>query len=64
MISVPFAHPHREQVDVLVELVEEGDGLDDHVVDPIHVELELGPRIGMAEPELGLGEVARLEAFE
>lgn len=39
MVAVPLAYAHREEVDVLVELVEERDGLDDHVIDPIHVEL-------------------------
>ena len=33
---------HGESVDVLVELVEETDALDDHVVHAVHVELHLG----------------------
>ena len=42
----------------------QGDGLDDHVVDAVHIELELRVRVGMAEAELRLGEVVRLQTFE
>jgi hypothetical protein len=61
VVAVPLADAHRERVYVLVELVEERGGLDDHVVDPVHVELDLGARVGVAEPELRRREVARLE---
>ena len=48
--SVPDAH--RERVEVLVQLVQERDGLDDHVVRPVHVELDLAPRrAGPRQPE-------------
>lgn len=33
---------HGEGVDVFVELVEETDALDDHIVHPVHIELHLG----------------------
>ena len=36
---------HAERVDVLVDLIEQADGLDDHVVDTMHVELDLGTRV-------------------
>ncbi len=64
VVAVPLAYAHGEEVDVLVELVEESDGLDDHVVDAVHVELYLRARVGMAEAELGLGEVVGLQTFE
>jgi len=38
MIPVPLAYPHGEEIDVLVKLVKERDGLDDHVIDPVNVE--------------------------
>jgi len=38
VVAVPFAHTHGEEVDVLVELVEESNGLDDHIVDTVDVE--------------------------
>ena len=39
--GIPLTHAHRKGVDVLVELVQEGDGLDDHVVGASGVELDL-----------------------
>ena len=39
MPAVPFSYSHREGVEVFVELVGEGDGLDDHVVGTVDVEL-------------------------
>lgn len=47
-------HAHREGVDVLVQLVQETDGLDDHVVHAVHVELHFGPGVAVAEAQLGL----------
>jgi hypothetical protein len=38
---VPLADSHGEGVDVLIELVQEGDGLDNHVVRTTGVELDL-----------------------
>ena len=38
---VPLPHAHREGVDVLVHLIQQGDGLDDHVVGAAGVELNL-----------------------
>lgn len=48
-------------VDVLVELVEEGDCLDDHIVGAVHVELDLCARVGVAETKLGLSNVYNME---
>ena len=38
--------------------------MDDHVVDPVHVELEFGARVRMTETELGFDEVVGVETFE
>ena len=46
--SVPFSHSHGEGVDVLVELIEEGDSLNDHVVGSIDVELYFPSRVGVS----------------
>lgn len=45
-------------------LIEERDGLDDHVVDLVHVELDLGAREGVAETKLRLVEVALLQTLD
>ena len=47
--------PHGKRVDVFVQLVQETDGLYDHVVGAMHVELDLGPGVRVTETELGLG---------
>ena len=39
--GVPFAHSHDKGVDVLVQCIQKGNGLDDHVVHPVHIELDL-----------------------
>lgn len=62
--SVPLAHAHGKSVDVLVELVEEGDGLDDHVVGAVDVELYLGARVGVTKTKLRTRHVTHLEAGE
>jgi len=61
MPAVPFADTHDEGVDVLVEGVEESDGLDDHVVGPLDVELHLVPGEGVRERQLG--DVERADPF-
>lgn len=57
VVAIPFPDAHREQVDVLVELVEQGDSLDDHVVDTVHVKLQLRAREGVTETELRFRQV-------
>ena len=37
----PFSDSHSEKVDVLIERVEEGDRLDNHVVHTVNIELDL-----------------------
>lgn len=54
---------HGEGVDVFVQLVQQGDGLDDHVVRPVDVELDLGPGVAVTQPQLGLGGSQRGQAL-
>lgn len=46
---------HGESVDVFVQLVQQSNGLDDHVVDPIDIELDFGSGVAVAKTQLGLG---------
>lgn len=55
---------HGESVDVFVQLIQQRDGLDDHVVHPVHVELDLRPRVAVAETQLGLGRGQRGQTFD
>ena len=55
--SVPLLHPHGVRVDLLVELVEEADGLYHHRVHLVRREFELVPRQGVAESEPHGGKV-------
>ena len=43
MPSVPFSASHGEGVEIFVELIRERDGLDDHVVGSVDVELSSAP---------------------
>ena len=70
VVRVPLSHPHSKRVDVLVQLIQESDALDDHVVRSVDVELHLAPGVGMAETELrfarglwcqGLDELVKVE---
>lgn len=62
--SVPFSDSHRESVDIFVELVEECDSLDNHVVRSVDVELYFGARVGVTETELRTFRVAFFETCE
>lgn len=57
VVRVPLPDAHGEAVDVLVQLVQQTDALDDHVVDAVHVELDPGPRVVVPQAELGLDGV-------
>lgn len=46
---------HGESVDVFVQLVQQSDGLDDHVVGPVDIELDLGSRVTVAQTQLSFG---------
>lgn len=54
MINV-LPHTHGECVDVLIQLVEEGDWLDDHVVCPIDIELDFGSGVTVTQTQLSFG---------
>lgn len=45
---------HGESVDVFVQLIQQGYGLDDHVVGPVDVELDFGSGVAVAETKLCL----------
>jgi hypothetical protein len=64
VISIPFSYTHGEEIDIFVELIEESNGLDYHVVYTVDVELQFGPRVGMTKPELSFGEIVRLESLQ
>lgn len=51
----PYTLPdtHREGIDVLIQLVQEANGLDNHIVHPVHIELNFGTRIAVSQPQLG-----------
>ena len=42
-------------VDVLIQLVQQSNGLDDHVVCSVDVKLDLGSRVAVAQTQLGFG---------
>lgn len=46
---------HGESVDVFVQLIQQSNGLDDHVVGPVDVKLDFGSGVAVAKTQLGLG---------
>lgn len=52
-MDAPYSH--GERVDILVQLVQQADGLDDHVVRPMDIELDLCPGIAVPKTQLSLG---------
>lgn len=60
--DVPDAH--GKGVDVLVELIEEGDGLDDVVIGTVDVELDFATRVAVSKTELGLLDISLLELLD
>ena len=54
VVGVPFSYPHGKGVHVFVQLVQKGDGLDDHVVRLVYIELDLGSGVAVRQTELGL----------
>lgn len=47
--------PHGEGVDIFIQLVEEADALDNHVIHTVYVELDLGPGIAVSKAKLSFG---------
>ena len=60
-LPVPLPDSHHKRIDVLVQRVQQRDGLDDHVVHPVDVELDLGARVRVRQPQLRLVQVYILE---
>lgn len=54
VVGVPLPDPHGKRIDVFVQLVKQGDTLDDHVVHTVHVELDLGSGVAVSKTQLGL----------
>lgn len=46
---------HGECVDVFVQLIQQSNGLDDHVVDPVDIELHFSSGVAVAKTQLSLG---------
>jgi hypothetical protein len=61
---VPFTYAHGECVDGLVELVEDGDGLNDMIVVLLDGELDLGSGVGMTKTQLCSACVAFSELLQ
>lgn len=61
---VPLAHTHRESVDGLVELVQNGNSLDDVVVVTLHRELDLGTRVSVTKTQLGSAHITLTELLQ
>lgn len=62
-IKKNLPNAHGKSVDVFVQLVQQGDGLDDHVVRPVDVEFDFGSGVAVAQPQLGLGGRQASQAF-
>lgn len=45
---------HRKRVDILIELIEQINSLNDHIINSIDVELDLGSGVSVSETELSL----------
>lgn len=60
---VPLTNTHGECVDVLVQLVQQGDALNDHVIGLVDVELNLGTRVRVSETTLGCDEVGDFDVL-
>jgi hypothetical protein len=54
MPSVPLAHSHRKGVEIFVKLIQEGNGLDDHIVSTTRIKFHFGTRVRVTETQLGL----------
>lgn len=53
--NVHLPDPHGKGVDVLVQLVQQTDRLDDHVVYTVDVELDFGSGVAVPQAKLCLG---------
>ena len=48
-------NPHRESINILIQLVQQANGLDNHIVGAVHIELDLGTRVTVPKAKLRLG---------
>lgn len=62
--SVPFSESHHVVVEFLVEVIEEGDGLDDHGIDLLDGELELITGESVSETESHLLHIVLAESLD
>lgn len=62
--SVPFSESHHVVVEFLIEVIEEGDGLDDHGIDFFDGELEFVPRESVGETESHFFHVVLAESLD
>ena len=53
ILHSPLSDSHGECINILVQLIEESNTLDDHVVGLVHVELNLGPAVAVGKTKLG-----------
>ena len=60
----PFLQPHAESVDVFVELLDEGDGLDDGFVVPVNILGASVSRVGVSETELSSLDLIILQLLQ
>lgn len=51
----PLPDTHGESVDVFVQLIQQSNWLDDHVVGSVDIKLYFGSGVTVAETQLGLG---------
>mmetsp|Transcript_5517 Transcript_5517/g.13930 ORF Transcript_5517/g.13930 Transcript_5517/m.13930 type:complete len:369 (-) Transcript_5517:34-1140(-) len=59
---IPLTNAHGKGVHVLVQLIEQSNTLDDHVVHTVHVEFNGGTREGVTQTKLRLHHIVRLHA--
>ncbi|KAH3661226.1 hypothetical protein OGAPHI_006633 [Ogataea philodendri] len=64
MPSVPLLDSHGVSVDVLVQLVEQSNGLDDVIVVLLNRKLNLGSGVGVSKTKLGSFQVSLLKTLE
>jgi hypothetical protein len=52
---------HGECVNIFIELIQQIDALNDHVISLVNVELNLGSAVAVTQTELSLAEIAFLQ---
>jgi len=62
--GVPLTSTHGESVDILIELIEEADTLNDHVITLVDVEFDLRTTVAVSKRTLSLIKIVRLHSFD